>query len=85
MAEEGKRQLRHWDVMSWSKEVIVIMEVMGEYGVVRVKVRTGRVVADGFVEHQVLGYVMGTANTLIAGWDPGQGSAEGKGKRSGQR
>ena len=58
LAQEGKREARHWDGMSLPKEMVIVMRVMGECGVVGIQVEKGRGVAGGFVDHQLSRYVI---------------------------
>ena len=58
VAQEGKGEACHWDDVSLPKEKVIVIRVMEEYDVVGIQVEKGRVVADGFVGHQVSRYVI---------------------------
>ena len=87
VAQEGKREARHWDDVSLPKEMVIVMGVMEEYGVVGIQVEKGRVIADGSVGHQVSRYVMVMVPITHLSPDGIRERVGGprKGKRSGQR
>ena len=87
VAQEGKGKACHWDDVSLPKEMVIVMGVMEEYGVVGIKVEKGRGVVDGLVGHQVSRYVIVVVPITHLSPDGIRERVGGprKGKRSGQR